>query len=340
MLNRYYINLAYCMDPEALMIGEGRSSDVSPQSHALAFCMHATAINRLFDKTTCYEFLVRMAYILRDRDIVDSYLKSPIGDEVLFHITAFSRKYTIYLEDLAFHLGLEICDSLDDIACDRTEWMEKSGTYWRNACLAAILGRAPMLENLPIMKGKHIVAPKRFKMDDKEYVYIADLFAREVLKSIGEEPFEDLDVRVLERQTYLKEYREELATRPLKQFNYAKIPLETKKKLFTHICGPVLKYHDDFEEVVNDADSTFAHLVYLAWIFAHGHARIYMIEELGTGRKARCADVDPRLTEFDYEWYEGLNELEIGVNIFDTFRWYDLQKVAYLLKEDKLQDDE
>ena len=82
---------------------------------------------------------------------------------------------------------------------------------------------------------------------------------------------------------------------------------------------------------IGDPDSTFAALIHLAWLWENGYIAVFKISR-GDGKHAYNAEVDERLN-FDYERYDGMNRMEMGVNLFETYFQYGLDKIAHYLKE-------
>lgn len=314
----YYINIAHCKNYEGLMIDKDENN-LSPQTNAFFFVLFACGIYRLFDKSAVYELLSRMAIIMKHRRIIDNFFK----DDSLFQIKASGYKYTVTMKDVEDHLGLEIADAPDDVI-PRKEWLKNIKEHWKAACVAGAISNNPMMEKTAIGKNVYEIGARPDSVINQEYLAVVDLFGREALKCIPEKAFEELQFRVAEVRQNLADYRKELKRKPKYQFSYAKIPDKVKAKI-CDACFGRMKNRE-----VMYIEPMFVCLVYLAWLWANGYVRVYDLE--WQGKHSHTADVDPRMA-FNYEDYDGLNSLEFGINIFDTFHDFNLDKVYMLLKE-------
>ncbi|HTA81470.1 MAG TPA: hypothetical protein VK783_00920 [Bacteroidia bacterium] len=315
----YYINVAYTENPVKLIRTTDSEKDLSPQTNALFFIMFACGIYRIFDKPLVSELLSRMAIILKHQGIVDNFFK----DDSLFRIKAKGYKYTATMKDIEEHLGLEIADGPYDII-PRKDWLKNIKQHWRGACVAGALCNNPMLERTAIGRNVYKIGARPDVEVTTEYQNVIDLFAREALKCIPENKFEELQFRVAEVRQNLANYRKELATEPKHKFSYARIPQHVKAKICDACFGKMKN-----KEVMY-IEPMFVSLCYLAWLWANGYIRVYQIDY--EGRRSHTADVDPRM-DFNYNDFDGLNSLELGINIYDTFHDFNLDKVCMLLKE-------
>jgi thiol-disulfide isomerase/thioredoxin len=142
--------------------------------------------------------------------------------------------------------------------------------------------------------------------------------------------FLELKRRVAFRQAELHEYRKSLAVPPKHQFNFYTISMEVKEKIFEHTIGPIKQYKKNFDESLVEENGMFYSLVLLAWLWANDYIIVSKIEQ--GERRSWWAEVDPRIS-LDYNRYDGLNSLGIGINLYSTWYYYKLEKVCYLLKE-------
>lgn len=321
MLINFYVNIGYCKNYKKLThVADGEKS-LSPQTLSLSFLMLAAGIHRLFDKSAVYEFLCRMAILMKNKRIIDNFFK----DDSLFIIEAYGYKYTVTVKDIQDHLGMEVSNSPYDII-ERKEWLKNVKEYWKAACIIGLFESNPMLEKTAIAKNVYRIGAKPDTEVDEKYQRAVDLFAREGLKSIPEKAFEETKFRATEARQRIANTRKELSKRLQHRFDYKKISMDVKEEIF-NIVFP----HIENKETML-FEPMFICLVRLAFLWANGYVKIYDIE--WEGKKLHSAEVDPRV-DFDYQDYDGLNSLEFGVNIYDTYYDYHLDKVAHLLKEPK-----
>ena len=323
---RFYINVENTPDPTTLILK--KETDGGVVTLFLSFCMHATGIWRLYDKERIQEFLYRLGVIFKTYGIIPKFFTN----DSLVVFEKGKTKTEFNLNDIIDHLGMEISDSKNDFI-PRDAWLEKIGDYWRQACIGAAFSGAPMLDKVIIGKNKYKIASNKPKAPDEEYKKVIDLFVQEAMKTIGEEPLKDLSERVSGQRDLLDEFVKFSKTKPLHEFKYSSIPLDIKKVFFKQIFGaPWSKYKKDFEEVVNDEDSYLCSLIHLAWLWINGYIVIHDVK-MGD-RISHYADVDIRMP-FDYDNYDGLNKLGFGINLYDTYMDYQLDRIAHLLKEEQ-----
>ncbi|MGP8215673.1 MAG: hypothetical protein ACLQQ4_08940 [Bacteroidia bacterium] len=324
-MNRFYYNLDYTESPATLFEKlEVRGS----KTKLLTFCMHVVGVYRLFDNDTVQEFLYRLALVFRHYNLVPKFF---INDNL---ITFDDRgvRIDLCLDDIIEHLGYEIWDGPTDLV-ERNDWIGKIDTFWVNACKIAVFSGIPILDRRIIGKNRYIIGSNKPAPIDEECEKNAALFAQEALRTMGNQVFIDLNLRTAERKAYLEKYREHLATQPRHIYDYEKIPMRVKKKIFRKLYGSIYRHRTFFREEVNETKSTFAALVHLAWLWGNGYITTYKICR-GDDKYAFNAEVDERV-DFDYDIYDGLNKLGLGVNLYDTFYDYELDKITHLLKERK-----
>lgn len=315
----FYINIAYCRNYENLIRTKDNEKELSPQTNALFFLMFACGIYRLFDRSALYELLTRMAIIFKHQSIVDNFFLN----DSLFVIKTESYRYTMTMKDMEDHLGLEIANAPDDLIA-RVEWLKNIRKHWKAANIVGVFGNNPMIEKTTIDRNVYQISIHPDMEINREYQNSIELFATEALKSIPEVSFKDLQYRVAEVRQNLSKYRKRLKKKPRHEFNYSIIPRGTKAK----ICDACFGYIKNKEEMYNEP--VFISLCYLAWLWANNYVVEYRLEM--DSKKAYTAEVDPRMP-FNYEDYDGLNSLEFGINIYDTFYDFNLDKVSHLLKE-------
>jgi hypothetical protein len=119
-----------------------------------------------------------------------------------------------------------------------------------------------------------------------------------------------------------------------KTYDYLSIPLEIRNVFYEHIDGAIDAAPDIYESTINDPDSMLAHLVLLCWLFANDQLIIHTVKT-EDGRRSIYAEVEPTFiatNNFCYDWYEGLNGLQVGINLWDSLIYFQLDELAYLLK--------
>jgi len=322
-MNRFYYNLDYTEAPATLSEKlEARGS----KTKFLTFCMHVSGVYRLFDKDTVGEFLYRLALIFRHYNIVPKFFTN----DSLVTFDDRGVKIDLCLSDITEHLGYEIWDGPTDMV-ERKGWVEKIETYWVNACKVAVFSNIPILDRRIIGKNKFIIGSNKPAPITEESERNATLFAQEAIRTMGELVFADLSLRTAEKKKHLEKYRNYLTSQPKHIYDYEKIPMRIKRKVFRKLYGPIYRNKAFFREEVNEPKSTFAALLHLAWLWQNGYVTTYKIG-MGDDKYGFNAEIDERV-ECDIQVYDGLNRLGIGINLYTTYYEYGLDKIAYLLKE-------
>lgn len=324
MIN-FFVNIDCTPDPENIMAKQDTLKGT--QTLFMVFCLRATGIHRLIDRESIKEFLYRLAIIFRNYDMMPNFLKN----DYLVYFKFNGMLFELVLADIVEHFGMEISNSPYDMV-PRKEWLENIGTFWKNSCIAAAVNQAPMIDLIDVGPHQIKIGSNKPKFDELYGKNAAEVFVKEALKFIGEESFVQLELRTIKRRQKLNEKRQFMQTKPKHVFNYMAIPLSIKKRFFTLIHGtPPSKLQKDFDEMSNDETSYFGSLIHLAWLWANGYVTV---KEIHWGDKvSHYAEVDPRMP-FDYDWFEGLNRLGIGINIYDSYYDYRLDRLSYLLKEE------
>lgn len=165
---------------------------------------------------------------------------------------------------------------------------------------------------------------------DDEYCKVAALFATEAIKTIGNEPFDALEKRISKEDETLRIKQLERLKEPLRvKYDYSKIPIDVKRKIYKHLSGEHFM-EDELQDEAKESKSFLANLVYLSWLWVNGFVTEYRIS-IGN-RYSYYAEVDDRF-DFDYDVYDGLNETGVGSNIYETYYYhFGLDKVSHLLK--------
>jgi hypothetical protein len=323
----YCVELGYTSNPKKLMPKKEKGPSID--SCIVAFCLHATGVSRLFNKDSVQEFLYRVAIILRKYDVVGAFFK----DDTIFSFTDGNVDYTINLNDVIDHLGIEVSNNPDEYM-PREKWVTCMEKLWTNSCTISALCGMPIPDKLPDGLNSYVIGSNRPVPADDEYKKAIEIFVSSIMKSIGEEEFIKLEKRTKERRIYLEDFKRRLAIKPAYQFDWNAISFKLKMKIYDIIFGygAVNRDWKGFQEEMNEEESTFRALVYLAWIWAHGYINTYQVQQ-GI-RVGWMAEVDDRL-DFDYSKYDGLSGLGIGVNLYSTYYEFHLDKVSPLLRVKK-----
>jgi len=322
MIN-FFVNIDNTPDPATILAK--RDTYGGTQTLFLVFCLRATGIHRLIDKEAISEFLYRLAVIFRSYKIVPNFFT----DDSLINFKYRGKYFELAIADIVEHFGMEISNSPYNMV-QREEWLAQVGTYWKNACICAAVCNAPMIDAKDVGPKTFKIGANKPQFDDAYGKEAAEIFMKETMKTIGEESFITLEQRTVKMKVKLNKKRVFMQTKPKHVFNYSEIPIGIKKRFFRLIAGsPASKLKKDFEEVVNDETSYMGSLIHLAWLWANGYVKV--IEIKWEGKISHTAEVDPRVP-FEYDWFEGLNKLGIGINIYDTYYDYQLFRLSHLLK--------
>ena len=135
--------------------------------------------------------------------------------------------FELAIADIVQHFGMEISNSPYNMV-DRKEWLEKVGTYWKNACIAAAVCNAPMIDAKDVGPKKFRIGANKPQFDDVYGKEAAEVFMKETIKTIGEEPFITLEKRTVESKIKLDKKRAFMQTKPQHIFNYSEIPIGLK----------------------------------------------------------------------------------------------------------------
>ncbi len=323
----YYINLDYTKDPMQLKDGDNEPTSKTKMIFNL---MNAVGINRLFDQKSVFEFLFRTAILLREYGIMNNFFLN----DMLLNFDDGEENIKIYLSDIIDNVGLEINDHLLPY-CSRRKWMKRMDILWHNASLDSAFSRFPILSKVKTGENEYEIGGfGKPVIPDWETLQLAKLFAKEAIKSIGREAFNDLAKRTYERSKALREYRAFLRTAVPDKFDFLSIPLEIRNQFFELLQGEACSETLCYSALIDDPTSPFAKLMFLTWLYANNHIVEYVITR-DDGKQALDAEVDPLYvikSNFCYDDYEGLNPLGIGTNIAETFYSLQMDKLAHLLK--------
>ncbi len=325
----FFIGLKYTEDPKQLQEDNGKPKAMS---EILFQLMMATGVNRLFNKCTIKEFLFRLAICLHKYGVIKNFFT----DDKIIEVDYDGTKIEFYLNDLIGHIGFEINDDECPYVA-RGIWLKNINTFWENAAAGAAISGVPIIAIEHISGSSYHLGVNKPGNPDAETIKLARLFSESAVKSIREEKLKELYKRVKEYSKLLKDYKEFIEEVVPEEFDYESIPLEIRNQFYKKIVGAVDVDDHEYQETINDENSTLARLMYLTWLYANGHVVEYKITrefDRGTAINAEVDRVYSRVGGFDYDDYDGLNNLGIGINLADTFYDYGLDKLAHLLKDE------
>jgi hypothetical protein len=324
----YFLNLKYTQNPEEHMTAKG---EPSIKSEIMFQLMMAVGVNRLFNRCTIKEFLFRIAISLHRLGVIKNFFSNDLIIEVDYE----DKKIELYLNDIIDHLGLEINDDEYPFV-PRGGWMKNIDQFWKNAATGAVISRTSPIAIKQVAERTYKVGVNEPGKPNEETLKLAKLFAESAMKSISNEKLEQLQARVKDYNNLLNNYRDFMESVVPGEYDYKSISLEIRNEFYRHIIGAVNVDDHEYQEIINDENSTLSRLMYLTWLYANGHVTEHSITRELDGGKAIYAEVDrvyEKFGGFDYDHYEGLNILGIGLNIAETYYHYGLDKLAHLLNE-------
>jgi hypothetical protein len=330
---RYFVGLKYTENPEQL---QGNNSKPKPMSEILFQLMMATGVNRLFNKCQIKEFLFRLAICLHKYGVIKNFFT----DDKIIEVDYDGSKIAIYLNDLIRHIGFEICDD-EYPYTSRGMWLKNIDRFWQNAAAGAAISGAPIIAIEHISGNSYQVGVNKPGQPDAETIKLAKLFSDSAIKSIKVEKLKQLYKRVKDYTKLMNDYREFMEEVIPEEFDYDSIPLEIRNIFYKQINDAVDVEDDEYRETINNENSQLARLMYLTWLYVNGHVVEYKITREFDGGTAIDAQVDTvyeKVGGFDYDHYDGMNVLGIGVNIAETYYYYGLDKIAHLLMEKGSED--
>ncbi len=327
----FFINLEYTENPE---LHQGQDKP-SLKAEIMFQLMMATGINRLLTKRSIKEFLLRVGISLHKFGVIKNFFT----DDKIVDIEYQGKKIEFYLSDIISLLGMEICDS-ECHYVKRNKWMLTIDEFWKSAAAGAVVSQIPVIAIEHVSGNKYNVGVNKPGKPNKETVRLAKLFSESAIKIIGDEKIKRLQKQANEWNRCQKEYRIRMESNAANEFDYTSISLEIRNEFYRHIIGAVDIEDHEYQAIINDKNSILARLMYLAWLFTNGHIIEYEISRTD-GKKAMDAEVEPifeKYGNFNCSDYDGLNNLGFGINLFDTYLDYGLDKLAHLLKNNNTEN--
>ena len=279
---------------------------------ALVFLMNYTGMYRIFSKEDVFEFIARIALVIREQPIFEQvFLEQKIFE---FHVEDI--RHTFDINDLRELIGFQLIDVKTNF-CPRKEWMSNRPQFWNNAiqfCLINDMRIIPM----EVENENHYSCPEHaYKDFARREISDAEILANEVIKEIGDEPFKRLE------KTHPLKFKELELRRNASPINFFfdNLPLETQKMCWSHWWPDGEHFEDSAQrKLIGD-------LVKLAFFWANG-----FIED-SYGNKVEDffgqTIVDERVNIFveDYEFEY------CAYNLIDTYYEHDLGALFPLLHD-------
>ena len=295
---------------------ENHAEDL-PSTIAMRWCLHATSIDRIFEREHMAEFLFRLAFVLDSKRIFDIL----ILNGYLFDYSYKGERYQFSIKDLEDHIGFQIGNSCFH-PTTRDQFFKDSINFISILSLGYAMNGFFLLEH-PQKIGNDIIANfdqtkilDQLPTNNQVFEQKAALFVAEVLKEIDfgvlNKENKDMQAKLLE----FEERRKIASSIPV--FDYEKIPMETRyhcmlASFSEEAAREVLDNPDD--EDIQHRCKTF---IFLAWLFAND-----------------LMGIDPYTTadpfegiSISYEDYDDGN----GYNLLNFYDMNNLEAMAPLLK--------
>lgn len=307
-MTRTTLNLNYCKGRPYEYFGA--NDEALPASYAIVWLMMATRVNRIFTREDMKEFLFRTAILLDKKELTETWLMEDRLTAFEFH----GQRYYLTLEDVSSHVGIEVHDVVDNLSP-------------REAFYKSLKEQRKELMYLSLYYGCNIVLPER--QDEKTIAYPmseikpvltpeliekAEFFAADVLAQMPAEAFEDEDSRMAEKTAELNERRKAISAYPV--FNIANYTDDVLRELCVTIFGE--KDAEYYLSEKEDFDRMVVPWIHLAFLFAND---LMDVDELTAYPKEGTPD------DLDIDFFD-----DGGINLLESYRAYELDRVAHLLK--------
>jgi len=236
-------------------------SEPMPSTRAIAWCMSETEVSRLFSKDDVWEFLFRLPILFHLRELVEDWL---LGG-TLFSYEFRGRQYTLKVEDLAMHFGLEAYDHYLNVT-PRDRYIRR--VQWGKDFPSEV-GHHSHFPQLR-MDGTRLVVDQLIYGPDvtPELISKAEFFARDVMKFIPESSLINKTKHFRYKNTELK--KRAAMIEALNHFDLGRLPAATLSDCMEKVWtgGP----KDKIMEAPSDADNICRQLrpmIFIAWTWAN-----------------------------------------------------------------------
>ncbi|RCW36757.1 hypothetical protein [Marinilabilia salmonicolor] len=251
-INYHYIN----GEPKNYYIKNGKAL---PSSYAILWCMLAMGINRIFSRESMREFLFRLAITFHSTNLVETWFLK----DHLMNYSVGDGKYTLKLEEIAMHFGIEVVDHYNDVN-DRKDFFARLS---RGIYNAAYIGK---MENFTVLAAERDASgeisltknnPAPAEITD-EMIANAEFFADDLMRFIPEQIFSNRSEEIPGKEKQLHERREKIKNLPV--FDLEKVPFDIIKK-----CAETIFIDEYAQKILNSQElikKDLGPLIYLAWL--------------------------------------------------------------------------
>lgn len=303
---------------------ESGKSKEAIQTRALAFCLVAAGMERLFTRDDFRELVFRLTVIFQQLNILENFFR----DNYLFDFFFEDEHFRITHNDLLAHLGIHIFEYPAE-SMPREVWYQKMQDCWEGSVWTGILGETinpvPSLVLDKINKQNTSINIKSLNVNPSpELILNAEILAENVMKELPVKPFEQFRSENREFLQTINRYIDYCKSPLPIQYDWNKITEENQQAILKHVVEPQF-YFDGMtmDDVINEYADWVPDLVYLAWIKANGFA-----DDLYHDK------IDPRV-DIDPSKYEELG-VEGGINLGLTYDAFDLSAIEkYLIQENR-----
>jgi len=231
-----------------------------PSTRAIAWCMARTETARLFSKDDMHEFLFRLPILFHLRGLVEDWLM----EGTLFNYWFRGREYTLTIDDLAMHYGLEAYDHYLNVT-PRDRYLNRAKWSMNFPLLAGYTETFPQLriDGTKLVVDHLIYGPEL----TPELTGKAAFFADDVMKFMPPDCFRNSGRPFRKKKRELEKRREMMAA--LHDFNLTNIPGDILSACMDKVWqgGP----KDKILAAPGNADSFDRQLrpvIFLAWMWA------------------------------------------------------------------------
>jgi hypothetical protein len=287
------------------------SGEALPSSYAVAWCMAATLVYRIFTKEDMKEFLFRLAVTLHSVDLLENWLM----DDRLMNYTVKEKPYVLHVEDIAMHFGLEIIDAKENLSSRDDYFKNVTGGIMGAMVIGAFEGFSVIKTGALDNNGIDLSVAKGYTPEiTSELIAKAEFFARDIMKFIPEDIFVNRSAMLIAKEKELQERQERIEHLPF--FDITKISPEIIRQ-----CLEIMYNKDYVRQLLTDSDEferVGRPMIYLAWLWAND-----FMESDGINADAKEGFA---IDYNDYELEDG------GFNLLTTIEDYNFNDMVPLLK--------
>jgi len=283
-------------------------------TYAMHWCMMATHMHRLFTKSDMHEFLFRLAITLDTLKVMEKWFSYDKLLDFKYH----DQLCTLNADDILFHYGLEVTDSVNN-GKDRDFHMDNISNGIFNAMLAGALEGYQVIE--PKKAGNNtfeISGKKHSPVITDQLIKNAEFFASDIIQMRSDEFFKITSERKTAKLAEIEERKIIISKIP--EFDIDKIPEAT-----IHECLELMVHPDYYTYLTEKADKEeyekeCYHYIYIAWLWAN---------DLMVSDGITACEVEG--VYLDHDEYELQGEDDGGINLLQTYYDYNIEEVIPLL---------